>query len=109
MEAEMSGVMQGVARGHSVLSLNVSRNMTNVKPKHLPSVMESIVQLIQDEETVLQKLNLSDCKLKAEINNVITLKHFDKNVIISPKKTQSFRSFKRALKDFKLTLEENSS
>ncbi len=71
IEAEMAGVMQGVARSHSILSLNVSRNMTGAKPKHLPAVMESIVQLIQDEETVLQKLNLSDCKLKAEINNVI--------------------------------------
>jgi len=84
IEAEMAGVMQGVTRGHSVLSLNVSRNMTNVKPKHLPAVMESIVQLIQDEETVLQKLNLSDCKLRSEVNNVInalgsnqSLQHLD--------------------------------
>ncbi len=71
IEAEMSGVMQGVARNRSLLSLNVSKNMTSVKPKHLPAVMESIVQLLQDEETALQKLNLSDCRLRTELNNVI--------------------------------------
>ncbi len=27
--------------------------------------------LFQDEETSLQKLNLSDCKLKTDLNNVI--------------------------------------
>ncbi|TRY74733.1 hypothetical protein TCAL_01606 [Tigriopus californicus] len=71
IDTEMSGVMHGIARNRSILSLNVCRNMTGVKPKHLSGVMESIVQLIQDEETVLQKLNLSDCKLKSELNNVI--------------------------------------
>jgi len=68
--------------------------MTGTKPKHLPTVMESIVQLLQvweislkhqrffflknqhfifikDEESSIQKLNLSDCKLRTEINNVI--------------------------------------
>ena len=67
----MSGVMQGITRNKSVISLNVSRNMTNIKSRHLPPVMESIVQLLQDEETVVQKLNLSDCKLKTELCNVI--------------------------------------
>ena len=67
----MGGVMQGITRNKSVISLNVSRNMTNIKSRHLPPVMESIVQLLQDEETVVQKLNLSDCKLKTELCNVI--------------------------------------
>ncbi|QQP32283.1 Uncharacterized protein FKW44_024178, partial [Caligus rogercresseyi] len=71
IEAEMGGVMTGLSRNKSILSLNVSRNMTNVKPKYLSGVMESIVHLLQDEEASLNKLNLSDCKLKTEINNVI--------------------------------------
>lgn len=71
LEAEMSGVMQGLAKNKSLLSLNVSKNMTNVKAKHLSTVMESIVALIHNDETSVTKLNLSDCKLKSEINNVI--------------------------------------
>lgn len=71
IDAEMAGVMAGVARNRSLLSLNVSRNMTGTKSKSMPAVMDSIVHMIQDEETTVQKLNLSDCKLKAEINNVI--------------------------------------
>ena len=67
----MSGVIQGIARNKSIISLNLSRNMTNVKSKHFPTITEAIVQLLQDEETAVQKLNLCDCKLKAELGNVI--------------------------------------
>ena len=63
--------MQGVAKNKSLLSLNVSKNMTSVKPKYFPAVIESIVQLIQEEESQLQKLNFSDCKMKGEMSNVI--------------------------------------
>ena len=90
IDAEMAGVMQGITRNRSVVSLNVSRNMLGTKPKHLPSVMDSIVHMIQDEETTVQKLNMSDCKLKSDINNVINalgsnqcLQHLD----ISGRKT----------------------
>ena len=42
---------------------------------HADKLNKKVKQLeqrnIQDEETTVQKLNLSDCKLKAEINNVI--------------------------------------
>ena len=71
IEAEMAGVMQGVAKNKTLLSLNVSRNMTSVKPKHFPAVVESVVQLVQEEDSQLQKLNMSDCRLKGEMSNVI--------------------------------------
>ena len=67
----MAGVMQGLAKNKSLLNLNVSKNMTNVKARYFNSVMESIVALIHNEDTAVSKLNLSDCKLKSEINNVI--------------------------------------
>merc|ERR1712223_231105 len=57
LEAEMAGVMQGLAKNKSILSLNVSKNMTNV--------MESIVGLVTSDESSVNKLNLSDCKLKS--------------------------------------------
>ena len=47
IDAEMNGVMHGIARNKSLVSLNVSRNMTGIKPKYLPSVMEAVVQLLQ--------------------------------------------------------------
>lgn len=71
LEAEMAGVMQGLAKNKSLLSLNVSKNMTKTKDKYLSTVMESIVGLITSDESNVNKLNLSDCKLKSEINNVI--------------------------------------
>ena len=71
LEAEMCGVMQGLAKNKSLLSLNASKNMTAIKAKYFTSVMESIVGLITSDESNVNKLNLSDCKLKSEINNVI--------------------------------------
>lgn len=71
LEAEMSGVMQGLAKNRSLLSLNVSKNMTNIKAKYQSSVIESLVGLITNDESSINKLNLSECKLKSEINNVI--------------------------------------
>ena len=81
------------------LSLNISKNLPKIKAKEVGHVMEAIVNLIQvfndkciillffwkntdlisntdsfsfqEEESSLQKLNLSDCKLKTDINNVI--------------------------------------
>merc|ERR1719222_1182995 len=55
----------------SLLSLNISKNLPKIKAKEVGHVMEAIVSLIQEEESSLQKLNLSDCKLKTDINNVI--------------------------------------
>merc|ERR1719342_1210810 len=51
--------------------MNTTRNMAKTKARDVVHVMEAIVQLIQEEESSLTKLNLSDCKLKTDINNVI--------------------------------------
>ncbi len=71
IDAEMAGVLAGVVRNKSLASLNLSRNMTGVKPKHLAAAVDGLVQLLQDEETAVQKLNLSDCRLRSEIGNVL--------------------------------------
>jgi hypothetical protein len=70
-DAELASVVQGVTRMRSLLSLNISKNLPKIKAKEVGHVMEAIVSLIQEEESSLQKLNLSDCKLKTDINNVI--------------------------------------
>merc|ERR1719410_2806020 len=71
LDAELASVVQGVTRMRSLLSLNISKNLPKIKAKEAGHVMEAIVNLIQEEESSLQKLNLSDCKLKTDINNVI--------------------------------------
>jgi len=71
LDAELASVVQGVTRMRSLLSLNISKNLPKIKAKEVGHVMEAIVSLIQEEESSLQKLNLSDCKLKTDINNVI--------------------------------------
>ena len=70
-DVELAAVVNGVTRCRNLLSLNISKNLPKIKARDVIHVTDSIVQLIQDEETVLQKLNLSDCRLKTDLNNVI--------------------------------------
>merc|ERR1719189_575035 len=61
IDVEMAQVMAGIARNRSLISVNLSKNLPKIKTRDIVHVMEAIVHLVQDEETVLQKLNLSDC------------------------------------------------
>ncbi|CAB4069517.1 LRRC16 [Lepeophtheirus salmonis] len=73
--ANGAAVLENCIGGVRCLSrLDLSENNIEAEmagPKYLSAVMESIVHLLQDEDATLTKLNISDCKLKAEINNVI--------------------------------------
>ena len=70
-DVELASVMNGVTRCRNLLSLNISKNLPKIKARDVIHVTDAIVQLIQDEDTCLQKLNLSDCRLKTDLNNVI--------------------------------------
>ena len=49
----------------------MGRNLCNMKSKHVTIVVDSLVQMIQDEDCVLQSLIISDCKLKSDLFNMI--------------------------------------
>ena len=44
---ELASVVSGVARSRSLLSLNISKNLSKIKARDVVHVMEAIVQLIQ--------------------------------------------------------------
>jgi len=70
-DVDLASVINGVTRCRNLLSLNISKNLPKIKARDVIHVTDAMVQLIQEEDSSLQKLNLSDCRLKTDLNNVI--------------------------------------
>lgn len=71
MDAELALVIAAVGKNKSIKHLHMGRNLFNMKAKHVATVMESVVQLVQEEDCVLQSLMLPDCRLKSDLHNLI--------------------------------------
>ncbi|KAK6644485.1 hypothetical protein RUM43_000752 [Polyplax serrata] len=71
MDVELGLVVTAVGKNKSIKHLHMGRNLFNMKAKHVATVMEALVQLIQEEDCVLQSLMLPDCRLKADLHNLI--------------------------------------
>lgn len=71
MDVDLAGVVTAISKNKSIKHLNVGRNMANMKVKHIVTVMDAVVQMLQEEDCVLQTLNISDSKLKSDLFNLI--------------------------------------
>ncbi|XP_026273496.1 F-actin-uncapping protein LRRC16A isoform X3 [Frankliniella occidentalis] len=71
MDVDLAGVVTAISKNKSIKHLNIGRNMANMKAKHIVTVMEAVVQMLQEEDCVLQTLNISDSKLKSDLFNLI--------------------------------------
>lgn len=71
MDVDLASVVTAVSKNKSVKHLHMGRNLTNMKAKHISCVMESVVQLVQEEDCVLQSLMLPDSRLKSDLYNLI--------------------------------------
>lgn len=71
MDVELAAVITAVSKNKSIKHLHMGRNMTNMKAKHIATVMDALVQMIQEEDCVLQTLAIPDSKLKSDLYNLI--------------------------------------
>lgn len=71
MDADLASVVIAISKNKSLRHLNLGRNLINMKAKHVATVMDAVVQIIQDEECLLQSLLIPDCKLKSDIHNLL--------------------------------------
>lgn len=69
MDVDMAQVVIAISKNKSLKHLYMGRNMMNMKAKHVSTVMDAVVQIIQDEECMLQSLYLPDCRLKSDLHN----------------------------------------
>ncbi|CAG2164322.1 unnamed protein product [Oppiella nova] len=70
-DIDVTNVINSISKNKSIKYLSIGKNFNNIKPKHMPRVLESLVHLLQDEDSVLESLSLVDSKLRGDTCLVI--------------------------------------
>ncbi|XP_005181868.1 F-actin-uncapping protein LRRC16A isoform X2 [Musca domestica] len=71
LDVELAPVLTSISKNPSIRTLNMCRSLTGMKLKHIPTVMEALVNLIQKDDFPLAELTLSENKLKVDIHDFI--------------------------------------
>lgn len=71
VDVDLANVILAISKNKSLKHLSMGRNMIGMKAKHISTVMDALVQIIQDEECLLQSLVIPDCKLKQDLHNLL--------------------------------------
>lgn len=71
MDVELSSVLTAIGKNPSIKCLHMSRSFAGMKVKHIGSVMDSLVGLVQKDDFPLTELVLSENKLKNDIHDFI--------------------------------------
>lgn len=72
MDVDMANVLLAISKNKSLKHLSIGRTMLNMKAKHIATVVDAIVQILQDEECLLQTLIMPDCRLKSDLHNLLS-------------------------------------
>ncbi|XP_017027352.1 F-actin-uncapping protein LRRC16A isoform X2 [Drosophila kikkawai] len=71
LDAELAPVLTAISKNPSIRTLHLTRSLTGMKPKHIPPVMDALVNLIQKDDFPLAELVLSENKLKHDLHDFI--------------------------------------
>lgn len=71
LDSELASVLTAIGKNPSIKSLNMTRSFNGMKIKHIGTVMDSLVNLIQKDDFPLTELILSENKLKNDIHDFI--------------------------------------
>ncbi|XP_037955118.1 F-actin-uncapping protein LRRC16A isoform X2 [Teleopsis dalmanni] len=71
LDAELAPVLTAISKNPSIRTLYMCRSLTGMKMKHIPTVMDALVNLIQKDDFPLAELVLSENKLKNDIHDFI--------------------------------------
>ncbi|XP_061378278.1 F-actin-uncapping protein LRRC16A isoform X3 [Danaus plexippus] len=69
MEWELSGIVRAVGKNHSITHLSLSK-LTG-KRSYAPPLIQALVHVLQEPDTALTSLDLSDCKLKSDLYGLL--------------------------------------
>lgn len=67
----MGSVLTAIGKNPSIKSLFLIKSFQGMKLKHIGTVMDSLVNLIQKDDFMLEELYISENKLKTDIHNFI--------------------------------------
>lgn len=71
MDVDLANVVLAISKNKSLKHLSMGRNMLNMKQKHIATIMDAVVQILQDDECLLQSLIIPDCRLKGDLHNLL--------------------------------------
>ncbi|CAH0729640.1 unnamed protein product, partial [Brenthis ino] len=69
MEFELSGIVRAIGKNHSITQLSLSK-LTG-KRSYAPPLIQALVHVLQEPDTALTSLDLSDCKLKSDLYGLL--------------------------------------
>uniref|UniRef100_A0A2A4KA86 CARMIL pleckstrin homology domain-containing protein n=1 Tax=Heliothis virescens TaxID=7102 RepID=A0A2A4KA86_HELVI len=69
MEFELSGIVRAIGKNHSITHLSLSK-LTG-KRSYAPPLIQALVHVLQEPDTALTSLDLSDCKLKGDLYGLL--------------------------------------
>ncbi|XP_050395168.1 F-actin-uncapping protein LRRC16A isoform X3 [Patella vulgata] len=70
-DQDLGHLLQGIKRNRSIRHIAIGRNFTGIKPKYHLRILDHVVQLIQEEDSMIQSISLVDSKLKADTAYVV--------------------------------------
>ncbi|KAM6909751.1 F-actin-uncapping protein LRRC16A-like isoform 2-T2 [Xenentodon cancila] len=71
LDSELSTLLVWLAKNRSIRHLSLGKNFNNIKSKNLAPVLDSLVHMIQEEESLLTSLSLADSRLKSDLTIVL--------------------------------------
>ncbi|XP_034064505.1 F-actin-uncapping protein LRRC16A-like isoform X3 [Gymnodraco acuticeps] len=71
LDSDLATLLVWLAKNRSIRHLSLGKNFTNIKSKNLGPVLDSLVHMIQEEESPLTSLSLADSRLKSDLTIVL--------------------------------------
>ncbi|XP_058869455.1 F-actin-uncapping protein LRRC16A isoform X2 [Acipenser ruthenus] len=71
LDSDLTTLVVWLSKNRSIRHLALGKNFNNIKSKNLARVLDSLVHMIQDEESSLTSLSLADSKLKSDLTIVL--------------------------------------
>ncbi|XP_044005016.1 F-actin-uncapping protein LRRC16A isoform X2 [Aphidius gifuensis] len=71
MDVDIGQVITAIGKNKSIKHLYMSKNLLGMKSKNITIIMDSLVQMLQEDDCVLESLYIQDSRLKSDIFNLI--------------------------------------
>ncbi|XP_010765613.1 leucine-rich repeat-containing protein 16A [Notothenia coriiceps] len=71
LDSDLATLLVWLAKNRSIRHLSLGKNFTSIKSKNLGPVLDSLVHMIQEEESPLTSLSLADSRLKSDLTIIL--------------------------------------
>ncbi|XP_048882265.1 F-actin-uncapping protein LRRC16A-like isoform X4 [Brienomyrus brachyistius] len=71
LDSDLTTLLVWLSKNRSIRHLSLGKNFNNIKSKNLAPILDTLVHMIQDEESPLTSLSLADSKLKGDLSIVL--------------------------------------